>query len=79
MHASREKPVHTSSLFVGRDIHSGAVIIFLCDSYILDLVHYQMFPHGAPCGSRPAGARTPAPTDPRSRVGLVKSQFKENK
>jgi hypothetical protein len=39
VHASREKPVHTSSLFVGRDIHSGAVIIFICDSYILDLVH----------------------------------------
>jgi hypothetical protein len=32
---------------------------------------------GAPCESRPAGARTPAPTDPRSRVGLGKSQFKK--
>ncbi|EAZ01971.1 hypothetical protein OsI_24003 [Oryza sativa Indica Group] len=26
VHASREKPVHTSSLFVGRDIHSDAVV-----------------------------------------------------
>jgi len=34
VHASREKPVHTSSLFSGRDIHSDAVIFFICDSYI---------------------------------------------
>ncbi|XP_048540591.1 glycosyltransferase BC10-like isoform X2 [Triticum urartu] len=26
VHASRQKPVHTSSLFVGRDIHSDAVV-----------------------------------------------------
>ncbi|KAL5652409.1 hypothetical protein ACJX0J_037867, partial [Zea mays] len=26
VHASREKPVHTSSLFAGRDIHSDAVV-----------------------------------------------------
>ncbi|OEL22290.1 hypothetical protein BAE44_0016692 [Dichanthelium oligosanthes] len=37
VHASREKPVHTSSLFAGRDIHSDAVIIFACVSCILDL------------------------------------------
>jgi hypothetical protein len=34
VHASREKPVHTSSLFAGRDIHSDAVIFFICVSYI---------------------------------------------
>ncbi|KQK16967.1 hypothetical protein BRADI_1g31680v3 [Brachypodium distachyon] len=27
VHASRQKPVHSSSLFVGRDIHSDAVIV----------------------------------------------------
>jgi len=26
VHASRQKPVHSSSLFVGRDIHSDAVV-----------------------------------------------------
>jgi hypothetical protein len=33
VHASREKPVHTSSLFAGRDIHSDVVMIFVCVSF----------------------------------------------
>lgn len=34
MHASRQKPVHSSSLFVGRDIHSDAVIFLSCPSVL---------------------------------------------
>ena len=52
VHASRQKPVHTSSLFVGRDIHSDAVIILICPSvlrkfawvfYINDVISLRRF------------------------------------
>lgn len=43
VHASREKPVHTSSLFVGRDIHSDAVITFIFRNSVFNAFPLIMF------------------------------------
>lgn len=42
IHASRERPVHSSSLFVGREIHSEKVLMFtptLCTCLFLFLLY----------------------------------------